>query len=227
MMDKQSSPYTYPPSPTAWPTASGPSWTAPPSPSFPSVASSACGSCPSASSLYCSQPGWKMIVKGTVSESDWQDLVKKVVFDFDVQLASPVRLNQDRFPSCLRRSVLWTCKNLEVRSGRWEVNLIGSGVYEVGLYATASRGIFQRDMMYKLRFFCLKGVLDLWNRGRLISFWLNVENFSLFKRSHYSLSHNHCMRTCRMSLTLTLESWPRHTNEGHFEWTMSNPDYPH
>ena len=164
-MDKQSSPYTYPPSPTALPTASEPSWTAPPSPSFPSVASSACGNCLSASSLYCSQPGCKIVVKGTVSESDWQDLVKKVVFDFDVQLASPVRLNQDRFPSCLRRSVLWTCKNLEVRSGRWEVNLIGSGVYEVSLYATASRGIFQRIMMYKLRFFCFKGVLYIWNRG--------------------------------------------------------------
>ena len=35
-----------------------------------------------------------------------KDLVEKIVLDFDVQLASSVRLDQDRLPSCLCCSVL-------------------------------------------------------------------------------------------------------------------------
>ena len=77
-------------------------------PFSPSIASSACGSCPSASSLYCSPPDQTVVFSVYHPDISFRDLIEKVVLDSEVQLASPISLNQDCFPSRLCRPILWT-----------------------------------------------------------------------------------------------------------------------
>ena len=54
-----------------------------------------------------------------------KDLVEKIVLDFDVQLASSVRLDQDRLPSCLCCSVLRPCNNMFIIENLFADDQIG------------------------------------------------------------------------------------------------------